>query len=112
VTGNEYVEVTNLGGGGQPMDGWSIGPPNGPRFRFPAFTMGAGQICRIYSGPAPADSCGNMALSFNASDVWPDSAGRIILNFDALDLLGDDVTYNTDPTNQPSPPNLAGIDLP
>jgi hypothetical protein len=111
--GTEYVEVTNLGGGGQTMDGWSIrSETTGQRFNFPAFTMAPGQICRIYSGPAPADSCGNLSLSFNAATVWPDDSGRIVLNYDALNLLGDDVIYRADPASQPPPPNLSGIDLP
>ena len=110
-TGAEYVEVTNLGGGSQDMAGWSLTAPGGQRFNFPAFTMEGGQICRIYSGPAPANNlCGN--LSFGQEGIWPDTSGRIILFYDALNLPGDDKLYSADPNNQPPPPNLQGVRLP
>jgi hypothetical protein len=110
-TGTEYVEVTNLGGGGQDMAGWSLTAPGGQRFSFPALTMQGGQVCRVYSGPAPANNpCGN--LSFGQEGIWPDSSGRIVLFFDALNLPGDDKLYSADPNNQPPPPNLQGVVLP
>lgn len=110
--GAEYVEITNLGSGPQEMEGWSLRSPNTNQiYRFSAFTMEGGQICRVYSGAVGENACPGNA-TFNVSDVWPDEAGRVILNFDALDLLGDDVEYNADPARQPPPPNLQGVDLP
>ena len=110
-TGTEYVEVSNLGGGSQDMTGWSLRAPGGQRFDFPNLTLTPGQICRIYSGPAPADNpCGN--LSFGQANIWPDSSGRIVLFYDALNLPGDEKLYHADPTMQPPPPNLQGADIP
>jgi hypothetical protein len=110
--GEEYVEITNLGGGPQNMSGWSLrSQTTGDHIDFPAsLTLAGGQACRVYSATAGAMSCG--PISFNNATTWPDTEGRIILNFDALDLLGDDVTYNADPNNQPPPPNLQGFNLP
>lgn len=108
---DEYVEVTNLGGGPQDMTGWSLRAPGGQRFDFSNLTMQPGQICRVYSGTAPAaNPCGN--LSFGSANIWPDTQGEIVLYFDALDLPGDNKRYSADPSSQPPPPNLAGADLP
>lgn len=108
----EYAEITNLGGGAQDMTGWSLrSPGTNLRVAFAdGFVMQAGQICRIYTGTPGQNSCGN--TSFPSGNVWPDDSGRAVLFYDALDLLGDDVTYNADPNNQPAPPNLRGINLP
>ena len=109
---DEYVEVTNLGGGAQDMTGWSLrSPDRGAVFRFPdGFVMNGGDKCRVYTGPPQADSCGN--ASFNSTDVWPDEAGRVVLYYDALDLPGADKVYNADPNNQPPPPELQGVMAP
>ncbi|MGH2585401.1 MAG: lamin tail domain-containing protein, partial [Dehalococcoidia bacterium] len=88
--GDEYVEITNLGGGPQDMSGWSLRSPDmGLRVDLPAgLTLQGGQGCRVYSNmPDGASSCG--PVSFNTANAWPDTGGRIVLFFDALDLPGD-----------------------
>lgn len=111
-TGDEWVEITNLGGGSQDMTGWSLRSPSRSRvYNFPAgFIMAGGQKCRVYTGAPQSDSCGG--TSFNSSDVWPDDAGQVILFFDALALPGAEPRYSADPNNQPPPPNLVGTNLP
>jgi hypothetical protein len=106
---NEYVEVTNLGGGDQDMTGWTLrSPGRNAVFTFPAgFVMTAGRSCRVYTGAPGENSCG--LAGFAAADVWPDDAGRVVLYYDALDLPGADTRYIADPNTQPPPPNLQGI---
>lgn len=109
---DEFVEVSNLGGGDQDMTGWTLrSPARSATFNFPqGFVMAAGQVCRVYTGAPQSDSCGN--ASFNSSDVWPDSSGEVILFYDALALPGADTFYSSDPNNQPPPPNLVGVNTP
>jgi hypothetical protein len=106
---DEYVEVTNLGGGSQDMTGWTLRSPDRDRiFNFPAgFVLAGGQSCRVYTGAPQENSCGN--ASFNSTDVWPDDGGRVVLFFDALNLSSVDTIYRADPSNQPAPPNLQGV---
>ena len=106
---DEYVEVTNLGGGSQDMTGWSVRSPlRNQRVGFPdGFVMAPDQRCRIYTATPQANSCGNVA--FTGSDVWPDDAGRAVLYYDALDLPGADTQYSADRNNQPPAPNLQGV---
>lgn len=107
--GNEFIEVTNLGGGSQDMTGWIIQAVDRSRVvAFPdGFVMAAGDTCRIYSGSVASDSCGNAA--FDNTDVWPDDNGRAVLYYAALELPGADTRYSADPANQPPPPNLQGV---
>jgi hypothetical protein len=107
--GNEFIEITNLGGGDQDMTGWIVQAiDRGKVVSFPdGFVMAAGQSCRIYSGVTAADSCGN--ASFDTTDVWPDDAGTAVLFYAALALPGDQTRYSADPNNQPPPPNLQGV---
>lgn len=107
--GEEFVEVTNLGGGPQDMTGWSLrSPERDARTLFPQnFVMAPDQVCRIYSQTPGAMSCGN--ATFNRADVWPDDVGRVVLYYDALDLPGDDTRYSSFVNAQPVPPNLHGI---
>ncbi len=108
--GDEYVEISNLGGGSQDMTGWTMrSPQRNQIYRFPSgFVMNAGQVCRIYTGVARESACAGNA-SFSSTDVWPDAGGNAVLYFDALDLLGADTRYSADRNNQPPPPNLQGI---
>jgi hypothetical protein len=107
--GDEFIEVTNLGGGAQDMSGWVVqSPARGATARFPdGFTMNPAQACRIYTAMVAADSCGN--ASFGGSDVWPDEAGLTVLYFEALALPGAERRYNADPANQPYQPDLQGV---
>jgi len=106
---DEYVEVTNLGGGDQEMTGWTVRSPGRDRiYRFPnGFVMTAGRACRIYTGSGGEGACG--LPGWNSTDVWPDDQGRAVLYYDALDLPGADTRYSADSANQPPPPNLIGV---
>jgi hypothetical protein len=106
---DEYVEVSNLGGGSQDMSGWTLrSPARNLKVAFPSgFVMNPSQTCRIYTGTPQADACSGM--TFNSTDVWPDDQGEIVLYYDALDLLGADTRYSADPNNQPPPPNLQAV---
>ena len=106
---DEYVEISNLGGGEQDMTGWSLrGPARDADFHFPAgFVMTPGRTCRVYTGAAQENACGGSA--FGRTDLWPDLAGQVVLYYDALDLLGHDTAYSADPLDQPPPPNLHGV---
>ncbi len=108
---DEYVEITNLGGGDQDMTGWSLrSPVRAAVFRFPNnLVMTAGRACRVYTGAtAGAESaCG--LPSVGGADVWPDDGGRVVLYHDALDLPGAGTTYSADSRDQPLPPGLQGV---
>jgi len=106
---DEFVEVSNLGGGDQEMTGWIVRSPQTDQvFRFPdGFMMRGGDKCRVYTGAPQADSCGG--TSFNSTNVWDDNAGQVILFYEALQLAGAEPRYSADPTAQPPPPNLKGL---
>lgn len=110
VQADEFIEITNLGGGSQEMTGWVVrSPGRGAVARFPdGFVMGPGQACRIYTAMVAADSCG--AANFNSRDVWPDEAGLAVLYYEALDLLGAERRYHADPGTQPPQPDLQGVE--
>ena len=107
---DEYIEVTNLGGGAQDMTGWTVrSPGRGVLARFPeAYVMNPAQSCRIYTGIVTADSCGT--ARFGGDDIWPDQGGVAVLYYDALDLLGAERRYSADPDNQPPQPDLQGVE--
>lgn len=109
-SGNEFIEVTNLGGGSQDMTTWIVRTiDRGLTARFPdGYVLNPGQSCRFYSGATASDSCGDAA--FNVADVWPDDGGTATLFFEGLALPGDNTRYSADPTNQPPPPNLQGVE--
>lgn len=106
---DEYIEITNLGGGDQDMGGWIVRAPGGAVARFDAgYVMNPAQACRIYSNTVTADSCGT--ASFNANNVWPDGAGTAVLFFEALALPGAERRYSADPASQPAQPDLQGVE--
>jgi hypothetical protein len=106
---DEFVEITNLGGGPQDMTGWIVrSPATNQVYNFPAgFVMAGGQVCRVYTGAPRDDSCGG--TSFNRTNVWPDDMGEVVLFYEALALPGANPLYSADPNNQPPPPNLVGV---
>jgi hypothetical protein len=107
---DEFIEITNLGGGDQDMSGWLVRSATlGQSADFPAgFVMNPGQSCRIYTGTVQADSCGT--ASFDSQNVWPDEAGLAILYYAALDLLGAERRYRADAGSQPPQPDLQGVE--
>lgn len=104
--GDEFIEITNLGGGAQQLVGWTVrSPVRGVAARLPdGVALAPGAACRVWTGSPPDGGCGG--ASFLARDVWPDDAGEAVLFFDALGLPGDDTRYRADPASQPPPPNL------
>lgn len=109
-TGDEFVEVTNLGGGAQDVTGWTLrSPERATVYRLPAgVTLQPGQVCTLHTttGPPPLNPGGVCRFFTNTPDVWPDDAGEIVLRYDALDLLADATRYSANPSEQPPPPHL------
>ncbi len=90
---DEYVEIVNLGGAAQNLQGWTLVDisDDGPVFEFPGFDLGPGQKVRVYTNEVHADSGG---FSFGrGSAIWsnsdPDTAGL----FTAEDELVSTKTY-------------------
>jgi hypothetical protein len=118
---DDFIEVTNLGGGAQDLTGWTLrSPSRNAVFRLPAgVILRPGQICRLLTG-RPLTNPGGECRAFTTTDqiapsggeslvdVWPDDAGEAVLFFDRLDLLGDETRYDAGPASQPPPPNLQG----
>ncbi len=118
---DEFVEVTNLGGGPQDMTGWSLRSPARSQFNgvfpFPSDTvLRPGERCTLYTGPqrnSPPGVCEwrTYSVRLPPGGWWPDDAGEVVLFYDALGLPGDDTFYRADPNNQPPPPNLRLVDV-
>lgn len=116
---DEFVEVTNLGGGAQDIGGWTLRSPRGTAFTFPAGTvLQPGGRCTVYTGPARNNPTGECLMRTppppprdRPGGHWPDDAGEVVLFYDALNLLADDTFYSADPNNQPPPPNLQLVDI-
>jgi hypothetical protein len=109
--GEEFIQITNLGGGAQNVTGWTVRSPDRSAVAvLPAgLVLGPNQTCRVYSATVRGDSCGN-AL-FEAQNVWPITGGRAVLFADPIDLPAADTRYSAGATTQPPPPNLQGIVL-
>jgi hypothetical protein len=107
--GDEWIEITNLGGGPQLMDGWVIrSQGSGAEFAFPpGFTFAPGMSCKIYSLTPGPDSC--VPAAFGRPNVWGDTADTALLIYAPLDLLADRSRYHASPASQPPPPNLRGV---
>jgi hypothetical protein len=106
---DEFVEISNLGGAAQPMDGWRLrAEPSGAEFRFQSgWSLAAGSRCRIYTNEAHPDSCPGLGFGAGAG-VWDDSSGSAILSVDFPSLTADRARYMADPLRQPPPPALRG----
>ena len=107
---DEYVEVSNFGGGDQDMSGWRVrATESGVDFYFTEGTiLQAGAACRFYTNQIRDDSCPG-SIFVSQTGVWPDSTGTAELWYDPLSLLADITSYNADPDTQPAPPNLQGV---
>jgi hypothetical protein len=72
---DEYVEITNRGGSGQSMSGWKIVSVRaGQSYSFPNMTIGAGQLCRVYTNEIHPEWC---SLSWGHSTaVWNNAGDR------------------------------------
>jgi len=107
---DEWVEVKNLGGAEQDMTNWSVRVP-GTEIRWTfqeSFILQPGQACKFYTGAQMADPCPGSS-NVSGSGVLNNSAGTIELWVDWLDLKAIETRYNSDPNNQPPPPNLQGF---
>jgi hypothetical protein len=106
----EWVEITNLGGGAQDLNGWTLRSPARAVVKaLPAVTLAPGDRCYVFTGP-PTSNPGGGCRTFveSAADVWPDEGGSIVLFAGPIDLAADDTRYSADIDNQPPPPNLQG----
>ncbi len=108
--GDEYIEVTNVGGAPQDMTGWrAFAVESNTSFYFTdGSVLEPGARCRFYTGAPREDSCPG-TINVATTGVWNDSAGTAELWYDPLALLADRTRYNADPNNQPPPPNLQGV---
>jgi hypothetical protein len=121
---NEFVEVTNLGGGGQDLTGWQLrAGPYGRSFSLPTgVILGPGERCTLYNGPAlnPGVHSGifggdceatTATTRYPAQGWWPDAGGPVELYDSALDIVADAPLYDADPNRPPPPPNLQLVDV-
>ncbi len=111
--GDEYIEITNVGGASQDMTGWrALAVESNTSFYFTdGSVLDPGATCRFYTGGTRADSCPGTVLN-NAAGVWNDNQGSAQLWYDPLQLLADSTRYNAAPGSQPPAPNLQGVSGP
>ena len=90
---DEYVEIANVGGEAQDMDGWRLVDiaDETPVFAFPATLLGLGARVRVYTNEVYPESGG---FSFGrGSAIWsnsdPDRAGL----YNEAGLLVSSATY-------------------
>jgi hypothetical protein len=109
---DEFVEVTNLGGGSQDMTGWLLrSPARDHSFSLPPTVLQPDDRCTLYTGPARTDPVGicQWFTGTRTSPIggwWPDDAGEVVLIAEGVALLADVAAYRAEPANQPPPPNL------
>jgi len=120
---DEFVEVTNLGGGEQDLTGWQLrAGAQGRSFSLPTgVVLGPGERCTLYNGPAlnPGVHSGifggtceatTATTRYQAQGWWPNAGGTVELYDSALALVADATVYDADPNRQPPPPNLQLVD--
>jgi hypothetical protein len=117
--GNEFIELTNLGGAAQDLKDWTLNGPAPPRpegARSSPVTLSVrwtgtavlqpGQRCRVHLR-AGTSTCGFVdRIGGLPSDYLPESGGPIVLMATPIGLEAARTYYSGDPANQPSPPNL------
>ena len=102
---DEFVEVTNLGGGTQSLTAWTFwSPERGVVFRGRSVPLAPGASCRVGWSERPGAWCG--PINAPVTDVWPDAGGRLVFMKTDVDLVADDVWYSAVPENDPPPPAL------
>jgi len=102
---DEFVEVTNLGGGTQSLTRWALwSPERGTVFLGRGLPLAPGASCRVGWSEQPGAWCG--PLNAPVTDVWPDAGGRLVFMLTDLGLVADDVWYSAGPESEPPPPNL------
>jgi hypothetical protein len=108
--GDEYVEVTNVGGAAQDMTGWRVrAVESGTDFFFTdGSVLEPGATCRFYTNVIRPDSCPG-TVNVATAGVWDDLAGSAELWYDPFSIVFDATRYSADPDNQPPPPNLQGV---
>jgi hypothetical protein len=76
IESDEYIEVINQG---PPLDvaGWVLQDDDGNSFTFPAYTMGPGAACRVYTNELHPDTCG-FSFGVNRS-IWTNSGDVAVL---------------------------------
>jgi endonuclease YncB( thermonuclease family) len=59
VESDEYAEITNLGSSAVNLAGWLLNADDpGQDFWFPAYELGPGQSCRVYTNEIHLETCG------------------------------------------------------
>jgi hypothetical protein len=72
---DEFVEISNQGSAGQLMTGWRlVSVRAGQTYSFPAITIAAGQICRVYTNEIHPETCGLSWGRRNA--IWNNEGDR------------------------------------
>ncbi|MBI2760759.1 MAG: lamin tail domain-containing protein [Chloroflexi bacterium] len=107
---DEYVEISNVGGIEQDMTGWRLHAveSNTDFFFSEGSVLGAGAVCRFYTGQVRDDSCPG-TVNVATSGVWDDNAGSAELWYDPLALLADTTRYSANRNSQPTAPALQGV---
>ena len=108
---DEFIEVTNRGGGTQAETTWEVrSVERGRVVRVLARALAPGEWCRLYTGQPSEAPCA--AGSLSTFDLWPDEGGTIEVRLIPTGLLVDRTRYSADPQDQPPPPNLQLVPAP
>jgi len=68
---DEYVEIQNQGGGVVQLQGWTLRDKANHIYTFPAYSMKAGEACRVYTNEKHPEFCG---FSYESrSPIWNNS---------------------------------------
>jgi len=91
VETDEFVLIKNTGPAPVEVTGWQIDAgSSGQLFTFPAFTLQAGQSCRVYTNEFHPETCG-FSFGLNES-IWSNS-GECGYLYDSQGLLVDALCY-------------------
>lgn len=88
---DEYVTITNSGGGPADLSGWTLSDLAGNTYTFPAFTLAAGAEVRVWT-KAGTDNAGNLYWG-RGTAVWNNSGGDTATLRDAGGALVDSYSY-------------------
>jgi len=83
VESDEYMEIVN-NGGPLTLQGWRLMDDDGNEFRFPAFEMGTGQACRVYTNEIHGEYCG---FSFGSNKALWENSGDVVMLVDPTGVV-------------------------
>ena len=84
--GDEYVQITNLGGSPQDLAGWRLRDRAGHTFTFPSYLLEPGASCRVYTNRDAPEWCG---FSFRSPTAIWNNDGDTAYLYDASGRLVD-----------------------